>query len=72
VNCNLSVSRFLHDIHFTSMSDVVRVLEGVTHMYTVMCIHEEWPKTGCWRTKPQQGAEVYLVYFIMNQSESQR
>ena len=25
------------------MSDVVRVLEGVTHMYTVMCIHSNSP-----------------------------
>ncbi len=32
---------------------------------------EEWPKTGCWRTKPQQGAEVlnfdrfiYIFFWI--------
>jgi hypothetical protein len=43
VNCNLSVSLFLHDIDFTTMSDVVRVLQGVTHMYTGMCIHSNSP-----------------------------
>ena len=39
MNCNLSVSLFLHDIDFTTMSDVVRVLQGVTHVYTGMCMY---------------------------------
>ncbi len=39
MNCNLCDSLFLHHIDFTTMSDVVRVLQGVTNIYTGIRIY---------------------------------